>query len=78
MKTAISLPEKTFEKAEALAKKLGISRSELYVKALEQFLSQQIDTELTESFNKVYAEMDSSLDATLRAAAQKTLKGSEW
>lgn len=33
MKTAISLPDSVFEEAEALAKQLGLSRSELYKSA---------------------------------------------
>lgn len=35
MKTAISLPDSVFEEAEALAQQLGLSRSELYTKALK-------------------------------------------
>ena len=38
MKTAISLPDKTFQEAEKLAKRLRISRSELYARTLEHFL----------------------------------------
>ncbi len=38
MKTAISLPDSVFEEAEALAQRLGLSRSELYTKALQAYL----------------------------------------
>jgi metal-responsive CopG/Arc/MetJ family transcriptional regulator len=38
MKTAISLPDSVFEEAEALAQQLGLSRSELYTKALQAYL----------------------------------------
>jgi metal-responsive CopG/Arc/MetJ family transcriptional regulator len=38
MKTAISLPEATFVRADAVARRLGLSRSELYVRALEAYL----------------------------------------
>ncbi len=38
MKTAISLPDSVFEQAEALAQQMGVSRSELYTKALEAYL----------------------------------------
>ena len=38
MKTAISLPDLVFEEAEALASQLGLSRSELYTKALQAYL----------------------------------------
>ncbi len=38
MKTAISLLDAVFAEAEALAHQLGLSRSELYVKALQAYL----------------------------------------
>ncbi|WP_293064467.1 MULTISPECIES: CopG family transcriptional regulator [unclassified Moorena] len=38
MKTAISLPDSVFEEAEALAQQMGLSRSELYLKALKAYL----------------------------------------
>jgi metal-responsive CopG/Arc/MetJ family transcriptional regulator len=38
MKTAVSIPEPIFHAAEALAKRLGLSRSELFSRALEAYL----------------------------------------
>jgi metal-responsive CopG/Arc/MetJ family transcriptional regulator len=38
IKTAISLPDSVFEEAEALAKHLGLSRSEIYTKLLVAYL----------------------------------------
>jgi len=38
MKTDISLPDSVFEEAETLAKQLGLSRRELYTKALRAYL----------------------------------------
>ena len=40
MKTAISIPDNIFESADDLAKRLGLSRSELYVKAIVQYLAE--------------------------------------
>lgn len=54
MKTAISLPDETFLEAEQVAKRLGMSRSELYVLALEAFLRQQRQQAITETLNAVY------------------------
>jgi metal-responsive CopG/Arc/MetJ family transcriptional regulator len=39
MKTAISIPDQVFKSAEVLASRLGISRSELYAKAIEAYVS---------------------------------------
>jgi metal-responsive CopG/Arc/MetJ family transcriptional regulator len=38
METAISLPDSVFAEANALAEQLGLSRSELYTKALQSYL----------------------------------------
>jgi metal-responsive CopG/Arc/MetJ family transcriptional regulator len=40
MKTAISLPDDTFRRANDAAAELGVSRSELFVRAVEQYLDQ--------------------------------------
>jgi metal-responsive CopG/Arc/MetJ family transcriptional regulator len=38
MKTAISIPDLLFDEAEKLAQRLGMSRSELYAKALAAYI----------------------------------------
>ena len=47
MKTAISLPDATFRRADLAARRLGLSRSELYVRALEAYLGPPSDDEIT-------------------------------
>lgn len=47
MKTAISLPDTVYEEADALAARLKLSRSQLYVLALEQFLKEHRAQDLT-------------------------------
>ncbi|MBW2720031.1 MAG: ribbon-helix-helix protein, CopG family [Deltaproteobacteria bacterium] len=42
MKTAVSVPNEVFERAERLAKRLKVSRSELYSRALREYLAQLI------------------------------------
>ena len=63
MKTAISLPDATFRRADSVARRLGISRSELYVKALEAYLGPPTDEEVTALLDAVYADLPSNLDA---------------
>ena len=63
MKTAISLPDATFRRADAVARRLGLSRSELYVKALEAYLGPPTDDEITARLDDVYANVPSTLDA---------------
>ena len=78
MKTAISIPDKTFNSAENLAKQLKMSRSELYVKALEHYLKLHDDEELTKNFDKVYKDVNSGTDTSLRSAARKVFERNEW
>ncbi|NET33285.1 MAG: hypothetical protein F6K19_14905 [Cyanothece sp. SIO1E1] len=59
MKTAISLPDQVFEQAEALAQQLGLSRSELYAKALQAYLKRYNRDQILLKLNQVYADESS-------------------
>lgn len=79
MKTAVSLPDKVFYKAEQLAKQLGVSRSEFYKNALESYLEQQDSRQaIIDSINKVCDEIDTSLDPELAAYTKRKLAEVEW
>lgn len=43
MKTAISIPDELFERAERMARRSGTSRSELYAQALDAYLQARDD-----------------------------------
>ena len=60
MKTAVSIPDVLFDKAERTAKKLGIPRNKLFAKALEEFISNHQKENITEKLNKVYSLEDDS------------------
>ena len=62
MKTAISIPNPIFQAGETLALRLGLSRSELYTKALQAFIAAYDRQHITDALNQVYAEHPSSLD----------------
>ncbi|GAG74621.1 unnamed protein product [marine sediment metagenome] len=57
IKTAVSIKESLFKKAETLAKKLEISRSKLFAVALENFIRQQENRELLKKINEVYSQV---------------------
>src|SRR5438876_2397023 len=69
MKTAISLPADLFREADKLARKLKLSRSELYRLAIQKLLQEERDAAITEQINRVCAEVDTSLDEFGRRAA---------
>jgi len=56
MKTAISLPDRLYEEAEKTAKYMGLPRSQLFAKALEEFIEHHNRQRITEKLNEVYAE----------------------
>jgi metal-responsive CopG/Arc/MetJ family transcriptional regulator len=58
MKTAISLPNTLYEKAEETASYMGIPRSQLFAMALEEFISNHNGKMITEKINEVYEKID--------------------
>ena len=62
MKTAISIHDDIFEAAERTAKSLGMSRSELYARAVAEFVEQCSGDRVTERLNEVYSDDGSSSD----------------
>jgi metal-responsive CopG/Arc/MetJ family transcriptional regulator len=78
MKTAISIPDALFEAAEELAVRLGVSRSELYQRAVRRFVEDHRDEEITAALNRVYDDVDSSLDPVMAAIQATSLGDAEW
>jgi metal-responsive CopG/Arc/MetJ family transcriptional regulator len=78
MKTAISLPDEVFESADALAERLGVSRSELYATAVAEYVAKHRDQDVTARLNDVYTHEPSGLDPALRSAQARTVGRTEW
>jgi metal-responsive CopG/Arc/MetJ family transcriptional regulator len=78
MKTAISLPDDLFESADALAKRLGVSRSELYATAVAEFLAKHQHAKVTERLDQVYAQQPGRLAPPLRRAQDRSLRPPAW
>ncbi len=78
MKTAISIPDKVFRSADALAKRIGVSRSQLYTTAVNEYLSKYQSRQVTARLNSLYAEEDSSLSPNLTLIQTKSLPHEDW
>ena len=80
MKTAISIPDPLFAAAERAAKRLGISRSELFQCAVKTFLREHEGEGLTEALDKVYgaAKREAKLDRVLERIQLASLPKEEW
>ena len=60
MKTAISISDTLFEKAEQAAQYMGIPSSRLYVIALEEYLAKYNGEMITQKLNEVYGKINQS------------------
>ncbi len=79
MKVAVSIPDDVFAEAEALAKRLKSSRSEIYSRALGEFIGTHAPDRVTERMNDVVRDVGIiEPDAFSVAAARKVLKKTEW
>ena len=58
MKTAISLPDTLFKRAEQTAQYMGITRSKLFANALEEYISRYDGERITQKINEVYEKID--------------------
>ena len=79
MKTAISIPDDLFQAAERAAKRLGLSRSELYQRAVAAFLERQSETLVTDALNEIYrSEEPRALDPVLERMQRASLPREDW
>ncbi len=78
MKTAISIPDKLFQAADQYAKNHGFSRSNLYAKAVAQFLEQHPTDYITKQLNEVYPDKSSKLDKTLSTMQFNSVEKEIW
>lgn len=72
------MPDKIFRSADALAKRLGVSRSQLYSTAVSEFLSKHQGRQVTARLNSLYEQEDSSLSSNLIELQSKSLAHEEW
>lgn len=71
MKTAISLPDETFDRASRRAKALGVSRSEFFARAAENYLDELDTQSVTRQIDEALqgcGEADDSNGAAVDAA----------
>lgn len=65
MKVAISVPDRVFQEAEHVSKRLRVSRSRLYSQALEEFVKKHQSKSVRDSLDIVYGKEAAGLDAAL-------------
>ena len=78
MKTAISIPDPLFQAAEEFAQEQGLSRSELYSRAIQLYLQTHRYHGITDTLNELYATEESQLDPALASAQAQSLSKDTW
>lgn len=78
MKTAVSLPDGLFRRAEAAARKMRVSRSQLYATAIAEFLQRTRDESITARLNEVYAGHTSTVESALHDVQLQSLDRDKW
>jgi len=80
MKTAVSIPDRVFQSAENLAARLGVSRSELYARALASLVEHYREDVITSKLNEIYGKdgEDSSLEKELGVLQARSIPREKW
>ena len=78
MRTAISLPDSLLYAADALAKRAGMSRSELFREAVADYIDAHKHDRVREALDAVYGEQTSQLDGDLMRMQVMSLPEEDW
>lgn len=80
MKTAVSIPDRVFESTEKLAARLGMSRRELYAKALVAMVEKHRNDLVTSQLNEIYGGngVESSVDLDVASLQTRSLPREKW
>jgi antitoxin MazE6 len=77
VKTAISLPDETFDRVERAAKEMGVSRSEFFARAAERWLDDLDGDKTTDAIDRAIAGLEDDSAFTDAAAARLVQRDDE-
>ncbi len=78
MKTAISIPDEVFARAETFAQRRKLTRSALFTVAVDEYIQHHREDDVTRKLNEVYANEDSSLDPVFARIQSLSLPKEDW
>jgi hypothetical protein len=78
VKIAISVPDPVFQAAEKASKRLRLSRSRFYAKAVEAYVQEHSGADVTRRLDEVYAKKAVPADPAWGAAALEVLRREKW
>jgi predicted transcriptional regulator len=77
MKTAVSIPDDVFDAADQIAQRLGQSRSQVYSRALREFIARHDPDQVTAALNAAWSD-EPATDAWVSQATRRTLRDTQW
>jgi predicted transcriptional regulator len=78
MKTAVSIPDDLFRRADELAERLGKSRSEIYREALADYVERRDVAAVTNALNEIADDLAADQAGLVDHAARRALERTEW
>ena len=79
MKIAVSVPDALHERAEELASRLGLKRSQLYARAVEEFLLAHDEDAVTAALDALAVEATSSgAEGPGRGVGRALIDSGDW
>ena len=78
MKTAVSIPDPIYRRAEKAARQLRVSRSRLYSTAIAEYLQRHTDEQIVEQLNALHGALQETLDPMLAEAQSRSLPQERW
>lgn len=78
MKTAISVPDDVFERAERFARRSKRTRSDVYSAAVREYVARHAPDEITEAVDRVVGAEPDLPDEFVEAASTAAVSAIEW
>ncbi|MDA3787163.1 MAG: ribbon-helix-helix protein, CopG family [Desulfobacula sp.] len=82
VKTAISIQEELFKEVNRLARELNVSRSKLFVMAVQDYIKKNESQNLLSQINKAFSDLSDSdeikVHSKMRQKQAKNLESESW
>lgn len=78
MKTAISIPDPLFAEAERFAHDNGMSRSELFTRAVQSYMAAHRYQGVTAALDTLYVQAQAELDPRIAQAQARAIGKEDW
>ena len=78
MKATISIPDDIYNSADQLSKRLGMSRSELYAKAVSDYINAFKNEAVSKALDQIYTKEKSEIDPVIDLMQLRSLPKESW